>query len=436
MFEFRGRRFVLRGVLFLASVLFAAIAVASDAHSNNSSTLLFGTLLTDPRHAAEEFQAGERVAMIELSWAKYEPVQGRYDETYAARQRETIKELRRIGFAVTLGLGLHHAPQWCHALPNAHFVDNQGSTSRELNFIFNAELRKHAERYFQKIDTDLGLTNFWAIRITSGGCPELMYPDTGSYWAFDPIAQGILPGRPADVPACPFPGWKPGKPTLDATHITTWADWYLNALVAGAAWQIRELDKVGFRGWYQVLTPGLGLRPAGYQRALAKHLPHGLLGVGAVWHRIYAALPDRSRVVVYVTSVGDGSGKDDLPQQADRTISLDDPKIEDWSAARWQTRIAHEFSLPIAGENPGYGLPASQNHHYRDRSEQGMMARALAQAQAGNFQAFYWAHGFRLRDQTLPFGDFASRIKQIQGNAPGVPLPPKRLMTPADSKIK
>jgi hypothetical protein len=78
----------------------------------------------------------------------------------------------------------------------------------------------------------------------------------------------------------------------------------------------------------------------------------------------------------------------------------------------------------VAGENPGYHMPASLTAHYTDTSQQGMMANALAAAHAGDFQAFYWAHDHRLWDGTVKFADYAQAVKALQGVVPASPASP------------
>ncbi|MGH3222676.1 MAG: hypothetical protein ACRDPY_28935, partial [Streptosporangiaceae bacterium] len=52
--------------------------------------------------------------------------------------------------------------------------------------------------------------------------------------------------------------------------------------------------------------------------------------------------------------------------------SLTSPALDAWSATRWITRIASQYGLPVAGENPGLNLPASLDTFYTNTTSTGM----------------------------------------------------------------
>jgi len=407
-------------IVALVFVLAAArIGFCQDASSANATTqsapIAFGTLMTVDKHAAEEYAGGVRLAMVELSWAKYEPGKGAFDADYAAHQRQIIEHFKAIGFQVTLALGAHYPPEWLKREANATFVDEKGRQSKDLNYVFNSKMRGYLKQYLERINADFGLANFWAIRITSGGNAELLYPGGGGYWAFDANAQNG-PDFPADLPRCPFPGWKPGGKELDPAQVRQWADWYVRCLALTADWQMQTMDQLGFTGWYQILSPGSGVRPSAYESAVANRLPDGLLGRGAAWQKIYEFLPHKQRAIVYISSVADLSGNDDETRPDDVDVPLSDSTINKWSATRWQVRIAREYHMPVGGENLGYNYPSRLDSHYRDMSPSGMLARSFAQIKAAHFQCFYWAHSDRLWDGTMPFSDYASAMAAADNN--------------------
>jgi hypothetical protein len=251
----------------------------------------FGTLETRTEHAAEESARGVKVAMLEVNWAAYEPVEGQFNAAYAQQTRDRVAALRAVGMQVTLGLGMHYTPSWILGYPDSRFVDQRGKVSNELNLVFNQRLRAKAERYLAQIDRDLGLENFWAVRLNTGGHMEVLYPGTGSYWAFDTNAQNG-PDLPPTMAANPLPGWRPGNRSVSTVQVQRWADWYVRGLDDVVAWQMRFITALGFHGYFQLLTPGSGTRPDGYARDVSNYLPDGVTGVGAVWHRFYADLPD------------------------------------------------------------------------------------------------------------------------------------------------
>jgi hypothetical protein len=407
----------------VASVSGAPSSGSPPGAGASGAPFAFGTLVTAQEHAAEASRRGVKVAMIELSWAAYEPAEGRFNERYGQEFRDRVTELRRLDMQVTLGLGLHFTPAWVLALPDSRFVDQRGRVSAEANIVFSQVLRAKTEKYLARIDRDLGMENLWAIRLTSGGLPEVMYPGGGSYWAFDRNAQNG-PDRPAGMSANPAAGWRPGDRSASVAAVRTWADWYVHALVDVVAWQMRVITSLGFRGYFQTLTPGSGTRPDGYERDVASFLPDGVTGVGAVWHRFYAALPVKRNVVAYVSSMADRSGADDSCSPADGAVAVTDRAANRWSASRWVARLAREHGLAVSGENPGWNQPAEHNAHYTDTSSKGMMAASIRQMTTCKFQGMYWAHDENLWKGPASFDRYAQHIAATNGpNSPTPPMP-------------
>ena len=395
-----------------------------------STPLYFGTLMTQPQHAGEEASKGVKVAMLELSWADYEPAEGQFNAAYAREMRTRFDTLRAAGMRVTLALGLHYSPKWVYSYPNSRFINQSGQSSGMVNIVFNQPLRQRVDKYFARIDQDLGLENFWATRLTSGGSAEMLFPDGGSYWAFDANAQNGA-DRPPSMAPNPNKGWKPGDRSISTASVAKWADWYIAALGNVTDWQMRSLATLGFRGFYQTLTPGSGARPNGYASDVANYLPNSITGVGAVWHKYYALLPNRTNVVAYVSSVADKSGGDDSCQLGDRSVAITDGEAVRWSATRWVSRVADEYNLIKNGENPGWNAPPSFNASYVDASPSGMMATTIRQATSCGFQGVYWAHSDKLWDGTVPFSRYADAIQGVNGGNNPVPaLPGPVIVTP------
>jgi hypothetical protein len=190
-------------------------------------------------------------------------------------------------------------------------------------------------------------------------------------------------------------------------------NWYVGGLDNVTAWQMTTLGNLGFTGYYELVTPGSGTRPDDLAYDEQHDLPgDGTTGAGAVWDRYYAMLPGKARVIAYISSVADQSGHDDSCQPGDTSLPLTSTTMDSWSATRWISRIAAGDGLGTGGENPGYGVSASLNAHYTDRSSSGMMAGALRQARSCGFKVFYWAHDLQLWDGTLPFSLYSSKISQ------------------------
>ena len=333
-----------------------------------------------------------------------------FNSSYLATMKSELAAYQAAGMKVTLGLGLQNAPAWVLALANGSYVDQTGAHSTEANFVFSAAVRQAAAGYLKQIAAYIPLTNFYAIRLTSGGDGEMLYPGGGTYWAFDNAAltgNGLAAGMTPN----PNPKWTPGTAGLTQAQIGTWVNWYVGGLDNVTNWQMTTLAGLGFVGYYETVTPGSGTRPDGLTQTEQKNLSNdGTTGVGAVWNLYYAMLPTKTNVIAYISSVADNSGGNDNCQTADATTALTSTSMDSWSATRWISAIAHHNGLAVGGENPGYGIPASIDSFYVNTSPTGMMATAIAQSQSCGFQVFYWAHDIHLWDGTLPFSLYANSI--------------------------
>ena len=111
-------------------------------------------------------------------------------------------------------------------------------------------------------------------------------------------------------------------------------------------------------------------------------------------------------MVLYISSVVDGSSNNDLCQSGDTAVALTDPVVNSWSATRWISYLADRSGLPKNGENPGrvdirrYG--------------KAMMDTSARQMRACGFQGFMWAHDSNLYDGTsgVTLSDYAAVIAQ------------------------
>jgi hypothetical protein len=408
------RRWCLAGFAVMLLGVLVAIALDSGSHPVKPGTqlALFGTLDTQKNTITAEKAAGISVAMFELNWASFEPREGIFNTSYLITMRSYLKAYRAAGTLVTLGLGLQDAPSWVSSLPDSFYVNQYGHSSTEADFVFSEAVRQAAASYLARVAADFRLSNFWAIRLTSGGNAEMLYPPGGSYWAFGSAAlTGV--GLPPTMTPNPFPTWLPGRPGLTALQIDQWVSWYVRGLDDVTSWQMRTLSSLGFAGYYQLVTPGSGTRPDVLSVEERHDLPDGTTGVGAVWNRYYAMLPDKTNVVAYVSSVGDESGDDDSCQHEDDSLPVTSTVMDSWSATRWISRIAAGERLPVAGENVGYRMPESLDSHYTNKSSTGMMADAIRQATSCGFQVFYWAHDINFWNGTIPFALYAGYIALV-----------------------
>jgi F5/8 type C domain len=388
-----------------------ALVAGLQAHASPSTPTLFGTLDTQPATVAAEAGSSDvSMAMLEYNWGSFEPSPGVFNASYLATMKSEMAAYQAAGMKVTLGLGLQNAPSWVLALANGSYVDQTGAHSTEANFVFSAAVRQAAAGYLKQIAAYIPLTNFYAIRLTSGGDGEMLYPGGGTYWAFDSAALTGT-GLAAGMTPNPDPKWTPGKAGLTQAQIGTWVNWYVGGLDNVTNWQMTTLAGLGFAGYYETVTPGSGTRPDGLTQTESQNLSNdGTTGVGAVWNLYYAQLPTKTNVIAYISSVADNSGGNDNCQTADATTPLTSTSMDSWSATRWISAIAHHNGLAVGGENPGYGIPASIDAFYVNTSPTGMMATAIAQSQSCGFEVYYWAHDIHLWDGTLPFSMYANAI--------------------------
>jgi hypothetical protein len=406
----RHTRFVIAIAAALALGI-AALVAGLQAHSAPSTPTLFGTLDTQPSTiAAEAGSSDVSMAMLEYNWSSFEPSPGVFNASYLATMRSELAAYQAAGMKVTLGLGLQNPPAWVLKLADGSYVNQTGAHSTEANLVFSAAVRQAAAGYLKQVAAYIPLSNFYAIRLTSGGDGEMLYPGGGAYWAFDNAAltgNGLAAGMARN----PDPKWTPGTTGLTQAQIGAWVNWYVGGLDNVTNWQMQTLAGLGFSGYYETVTPGSGTRPDGLAQTEQRNLSNdGTTSVGAVWNLYYAKLPTKTNVIAYISSVADNSGGNDNCQTADATTPLTSSSMDSWSATRWISAIAHHDGLALGGENPGYGIPASIDSFYTNTSSTGMMATAMAQAQTCGFQLYYWAHDIHLWDGTLPFSLYASSI--------------------------
>ena len=400
---------IIVAVVLVLVGLAVALSLNARAAAPPTSSPLWGTLDTQTGTAATEGKAGV-MAMFEFNWASFEPTKGVLSSSYLTTMKSELASYQAAGQKVTLGLGLQNPPAWVLSLPGSTYVDQDGNVSTEANFVFSQAVRSAAASYLALVAAQIPLSNFWAIRLTSGGDGEMLYPGGGTYWAFDQAAltgSGLASGMTPN----PDPNWKPGTAGLTQAQISTWVNWYVGGLDNVTNWQMQTLSGLGFTGYYETVTPGSGTRPDGLTQTEQQNLSNdGTTGVGAVWNLYYAQLPNKANVIAYISSVADQSGGNDSCQASDASLSLTSNTMDSWSATRWISRIAVANNLPVGGENPGYGLPASLDSFYTNTSSTGMMASAIRMALSCNFKVFYWAHDIHLWDGTIPFSLYAASI--------------------------
>ena len=301
----------------------AALVVGLQAHAAPATPTLFGTLDTQPATVAAEAGSSDvSMAMFEYNWASFEPSPGVFSSSYLATMKSELAAYKAAGMKVTLGLGLQNPPAWVLALADGTYVDQTGAHSTEANFVFSAAVRQAAAAYLKQVAAYIPLSNFYAIRVASGGDGEMLYPGGGTYWAFDNAAltgNGLAAGMTPN----PDPKWKPGTSGLSQAQIASWVNWYVGGLDNVTNWQMQTLSGLGFNGYYETVTPGSGTRPDGLTQTEQQNLSNdGTTGVGAIWNLYYSMLPTKTNVIAYISSVADKSGGNDNCQSSDATTSL------------------------------------------------------------------------------------------------------------------
>lgn len=393
---------------------------------------VFGTLQSDPAHAAQEYRAGLRVVELVVGWDRYEPWDGTFSDpatagSYARQCQAALREFLAVGMKVVLDLGLQYPPAWLYTYPNSHYVNQDGIQAPGApNLTFNQALRSKAEAYIARVSRDLGLSNMWAIRVGAGPESEVLFPEetaggsTNAYWAFDANAQGRGGLLPAAIPANPYPGWKPGQRSFQgnpftADQVERWLAWYLDALMDGVNWQISYLRQLGYNGSIHVPMPGWGLRPPEYATAIANYLDgagDGLhaLGRGAVWAQDIPRIAERDHVVIDISSVGDASSvgryaAQSLCRPSDGAVSPDDVRVLQWSSTRWIAYNARHAGLAVIGETPDLGSATPDNPYGLP-----LLQQAARLMQSCGLQGLLWAFDANLYDRTgaLTLGGYAS----------------------------
>lgn len=172
-------------------------------------------------------------------------------------------------------VGLDDPASWVYSLPDSMHVNQFRIVMPGPDMVFSQEVRQAAEGYIEP-----ALRKVWAIRLTSGGDDEMLYPAGGTFWSFENSALTGADPPPTMTPE-PFPRWRPGNPGLSLSQIEHCVTWYVRGLDDVTAWQMRLLNGLGFTGYYQLVTPGDGTRPDVQEAVEQQNLPNdGTTDVG------------------------------------------------------------------------------------------------------------------------------------------------------------
>ena len=415
----------------LAVVLAVVLAGCTAARATPArASLEIGVLATScaPDRAAALVGVGVRRAVLDIAWDRYEPRPDAFDAGYAAQVRRQVEACERAGIALVLGPGMQYPPDWVLDLPSGTYRDPAGEPAAPpvANLVFSSAVRDAAARYLTRLDADLGLERFAAVRIGTTETGELGYPGPAAggpgaaFWAFDDAAQGG-PGRPDGVAPSPLPGWVPGDDAWRGAPVTSdqvqgWFRWYSDALVAAVDWQVGELRGLGFGGDVHLPVAGRGVLPAELATAVVRRLgradPDGGLGRGLDYPAQFAALArldaaDPGHLVVDVTGLDDVSAVRaralDPPQDSCRDDDVDAVRagsgaVALWPAQRWVTANARLVGLALVGENPGDPALAHTGGAPDSDGSAAQLRHAPRYAQECGLAQFYWAFEDALYD--------------------------------------
>lgn len=412
-----------------------------DITQTPSKRTLFGSLQTQISTRATEYAGGERLAMYELNWREWEVTRGELDSAKTATHVANVAALIASGFKVTLGVGLHYKPTWYNTLGGAGVLWKKNQLDEVAtgltNMVFSQTARNEAARFVGLVNAVLPLSQFHAIRITSGDKSEVMYPENVgtnqySWWGFDSAAQGLSSDLASGMVPCPWPGWKPGQ-TLPSgnTGVGPWIDWYLDALIRTVDWQETLYDSLGFRGWYHLVVPGTGVTQNVWT---AMHndttlLSNNLAGVGAVWERVAALCPRKDRTGLMSSSVANTQSTA-YPTLADANVGVQSTTTNSWTPARRIKRFAVEYGLRAIGENAGWNMGNFSSADSANTGAGGLMDRVFKTVTVPGyeFDESYFAHSPDLFNGNIPGGAaaYAGYIAGYYGaqSPPAVPVAP------------
>jgi hypothetical protein len=351
-----------QALAWMSAVFFAALC---PKNSLAQVPGLYGSLEMAPRHFVICRQAGLKVAVVAVSWERFEPAPGAFDDKYIETLASEKEQLRKLGYQLQLDLGVQYPPGWLGERPAGRYTNQFGDSfvstqpgANLPNVVFNAGIRQRLADYLGEIFEKLG-ADWDFVRLGCARYGELNYPQTkykghdNCYWAFDDLAQGRTPGLPEGIPPCPVPGWLPGTPSANHAAARKFIEWYLDALENYQNWQIATV-----RRWYAgdicMLYGSWSVRPGWLDNAVDGDLGggtpcerNGEIQQGFDWARMIGGITD-PRVIVYCTWIDGTIGNRDIADD-------NSPDPARWSPVHWQASLAraNPRHLRVWGENTG-----------------------------------------------------------------------------------
>ena len=87
---------------------------------------VFGSLQMSAEHSAIGRDAGWRVAVVPVSWDRFEPKPGVFDENYIRELARKMSDLRKLGYKLQMDPGVQYPPAWVFELPQGRYKNQFG----------------------------------------------------------------------------------------------------------------------------------------------------------------------------------------------------------------------------------------------------------------------------------------------------------------------
>ncbi|CAN5764089.1 hypothetical protein BH09VER1_BH09VER1_50990 [soil metagenome] len=358
---------------------------AEEAAKKSPEQHLYGALEMTPDHYAANREAGMNVAVVRLSWDRFEPKENSFDGRYIEDLAMEKRKLREMGFLLQLDLGVQYAPGWVFALKGGRYRNQWGEEFRSEdsgveapNGVFSAAVRERMAGYFAEVFRRLG-ANWDFVRLGCGKYGETNYPSAryngreNCYWGFDELAQGKAPGVADGMAVCPVAGWKPGEASAGHESARRFVEWYLESLKRYQDWQIATVRR-DYAGKICLLYGSWGLRPGWLEGAIEGDLAgqtaperNGEVQQGFDWQRMIGGIRD-GKAIVYCTWLDGTIGNRDIADDESRDEAR-------WSPVHWQASLARANALgpSLWGENTGHNTEEVMRLVFKRRKKDELM---------------------------------------------------------------
>lgn len=364
--------------------------------------------------------AGMTLAELDLHWASASTGDNTFSAGYLSDAAALIADLQSHGYQVAVSAGIFSYPSWLSGYANWQYLDQNGAGSGSPNFVWNPVVRAKAAAYIAALQAAMVTAgvqpDYYRVGLAPdgetylpatgpGGATTLPTPpgpgQTGSWWAFDSLAQGPSSGLPSGISTCPMQGWVPGTSGVTVTQATAWWDWYMGSVNIAHQWEMAAHQATGWNGCIMLVTPGRGLLPTVLQNRLGQLLgpdtnfpTDDTANYASYWPSLLSTVPNGAGTVLDISSVGnnDGAGGvNDVSGPGDQSLTLAeaDPYNTGWSGVRWLAYLAGQNgNIPCLGESVGE-TANSGTHTWGTAAE---VSTVMTQAKGCGLYAVMWAN--------------------------------------------